>query len=86
LNPIQPELIRAAAARMPAKSKIVAAMDADADGQTLAEIVRQAVQLSGRDDLSYVFQEPVGFKDWNDQLRKKPQPFLPYRPAEVTHG
>ena len=85
-NPQQPELIRSAIARMPAKSKIVAAMDADADGQKLAEIVRAAVQLSGRDDLSFVFQEPVGFKDWNDQLRAKPQPFLPYRPAEAMPG
>lgn len=65
---------------MPAKSKIVAAMDADEDGQKLAEVVRQAVQLSGRDDLVYVFQEPFGFKDWNDQLRARPHPLLPYRP------
>jgi len=28
----------------------------------------------------FVFQEPVGFKDWNDQLRKRPHPLLPYRP------
>jgi len=85
-NPQQPELIRAAAARMPTKSKIVAAMDADADGQKLAEVVRDAVQLCGRDDLAYVFQEPVGFKDWNDQLRAKPQPFLPYRAVVAIPG
>jgi hypothetical protein len=78
-NPHQPELIRATAARMPAKSKIVAAMDADADGGKLAEAVRDAVHLSGRDDLTFVFQEPVGFKDWNDQLRTRPHPLLPYR-------
>lgn len=47
LNPEQPELIRAAIAGMPPKSKIVAAMDADAEGAKLAEIVRQAVQLFG---------------------------------------
>ena len=46
-NPVQPELIRAAIARMPAKSKIVSAMDADADGGKLAEVVREAVQLIG---------------------------------------
>jgi hypothetical protein len=79
-NPQQPELIRAAAARMPAKSKIVAAMDADEDGQKLAEVVRQAVQLSGRDDLVYVFQEPIGGKDWNEILQARPHPLLPYRP------
>lgn len=71
LNPQQPELIRAAIARMPSKSKVVSAMDADAAGAEFAEVVREAVKLTGRDDLSYVFQEPFGFKDWNDQLRKK---------------
>jgi hypothetical protein len=54
--------------------------------QSAAEIVREAVQLCGRDDLAYVFQEPVGFKDWNDVLRAKPQPFLPYRPLEAMPG
>ncbi len=79
-NPQQPELIRSAIARMPVKSKIIAAMDSDPDGGKLSELVRQAVQLSGRDDLVYVFQEPMGFKDWNDQLRARPHPLLPYRP------
>jgi hypothetical protein len=73
LNPLQPELIRAAIARMPAKSKIVSAMDADADGARLAETVHEAMKLTGRDDLSYLFQEPFGYKDWNDQLRKRPK-------------
>jgi len=81
-NPQQPELIRAAAARMPQGSEIVAAMDADADGRKLAEIVRQAVELTGRSDLRFVAQEPLGFKDWNDQLRAKPLPFLPYSPMK----
>ena len=66
----QPELIRAAAARMPAGSEIVAAMDADADGAKLAAIVGKSVELSGRSDLRFVVNEPFGFKDWNDQLRK----------------
>lgn len=79
-NPQQPELIRAASARMPQGTEIVAAMDADADGRKLAEIVRQAVELTGRSDLRFRTQEPEGFKDWNDQLRAKPQPQLPYRP------
>lgn len=68
LNPDQPELIRAAAARMPTNGEIVAAMDADADGRKLAEVVRQAVSMTGRSDLRFATQEPVGFKDWNDQL------------------
>jgi hypothetical protein len=79
-NPQQPELIRAAAARMPAGSEIISAMDADASGRDLAEIVRRAVELSGRHDLRFVMQEPHGFKDWNDQLRARPHPVLPYRP------
>lgn len=73
-NPQQPELIRSASARMPLGSEIVAAMDADADGAKLAEIVRQAVSLTGRYDLTFKMQEPFGFKDWNDQLRKRSRP------------
>jgi hypothetical protein len=76
LNPLQPQLIREAILAMPKNSKIVSAMDADAQGAKLADIVREAVALSGRDDLAYVFQEPFGFKDWNDQLRSSnPTPF-----------
>ena len=55
-------------------------MDNDADGAKLAEVVRKAVALTGRLDLKFSMQEPFGVKDWNDQLRQKPQPLLPYRP------
>jgi uncharacterized protein DUF3991/Toprim domain-containing protein len=79
LNPQQPELIRAAIRRMPKYGKIVGATDADVDGGKLADVVCEAVQLSGRDDLVFVRQEPLGFKDWNDQLRARPHPLLPYR-------
>jgi hypothetical protein len=72
LNPMQPELIRAAVARMPAGAEIIAAMDADEDGAKLAEIVRKAVDLSGRKDLRFTLQEPFGFNDWNDQIRAQP--------------
>jgi hypothetical protein len=82
-NPQQPELIRAAVARMPVGSEIVAAMDADTDGAALAAVVRRAVELSGRSDLRFVMQEPFGFKDWNDQLRARPKPPLPHRPQET---
>jgi Toprim-like/Protein of unknown function (DUF3991) len=71
LNPQQPELIRAAAARMPHGSEIVAAMDADEDGRRLAAIVQKAVALTGRADLHFRLHEPAGFKDFNDQLRAK---------------
>jgi hypothetical protein len=84
LNPLQPELIRAAIARMPAKSKIVSAMDADADGAKLAETVHDAMKLTGRDDLSYVFEEPFGYKDWNDQLRRRPKHSLPSRAEQMS--
>lgn len=86
LNPMQPQLIRAAIVRMPAKSKVVAAMDADKDGAKLAEIVHDALKIIGRDDLSYVFQEPFGYKDWNDQLRQRPKRALTSRSEEPSIG
>jgi hypothetical protein len=73
VNPSQPELIKAAVARMRAGSEIVAAMDADAAGRKLSEVVRRAVELSGRDDLDFYDHEPSGFKDWNDQIRGRPK-------------
>ena len=81
-NPEQPELIRAAIARMPLQSEIVAAMDADIDGATLGGVVRRAVELSGRDDLRFVVREPFGFKDWNEELQAKRKSFLPYCPSK----
>jgi hypothetical protein len=79
-SPQQLELIRATVARMPVDSEVVSAMDADAEGAKLAETIRRAVELSGRHDLHFTLQEPFGHKDWNDALRAKPQPLLPYRP------
>ena len=80
LSPQQCELIRAAAAGMPRDATIVAAMDADATGGELADNIRQAVELTGRDDLVYVIHQPDGFKDWNDQLRKRPKRSLSSQP------
>jgi hypothetical protein len=82
-NPVQPELIRAAVARMPAGSEIVAAMDADVDGRKLAVVVRDAVERSGRDDLRFQAQEPSEFKDWNDQLRGRPRVSSPIAPFKL---
>ena len=79
-NPQQPELIRAAIARMPVDSEIVSAMDSDLDGEKLDAAVRQAFELSGRLDLRFIVQKPDGAKDFNDQLRLRPHPLLPYRP------
>ena len=86
-SPLQPELIRAAIARMPVRAEIVAAMDADAEGAKLAQVVRHAVELSGREDVRFTVQEPLLHKDWNDQLRATAQKFkppLPYRPEEPS--
>jgi hypothetical protein len=84
LNPTQPELIRSAIARMPHKSNIVAAMDADADGAKLADAVRSAFNLTGRDDLRFLVQEPFGNKDWNDQLMSNPRRLPSSRPKEPS--
>jgi hypothetical protein len=72
LSPIQPELIRGSISRMPLNAEIIAAFDADDAGRNLGEIVRRAIELSGRSDLALRVHEPEGFKDWNDQLRNRP--------------
>ena len=84
VSPFQRELVRMAAAAMPVKAKIVAATDADMEGGKLAAVVREAVALTGRDDLGLVLHQPDGFKDWNDRLRNRPKPPLPYRPQEPS--
>jgi hypothetical protein len=84
ISPQQSELMRAAAAGMPPTAKIVAATDADAQGAKLADSIREAVEVTGRDDLVFVFHQPDGFKDWNDQLRNRPAPSLSCRPHEPS--
>jgi hypothetical protein len=86
LSPLQRELMRATAAGMPMSAKIVAATDADVEGGRLADSIREAVELTGRDDLVFVFHQPVGFKDWNDQLRNRPKASLSCRPQEPAVG
>lgn len=86
LSPGQAELIRAAVAGMLSNAEIVAAMDADQAGRNLAEIVRRAVELSGRGDLRFRIHEPDGMKDWNDLLRARPRPPLPYSREEPSVG
>ena len=76
-NPLQPELIRAAAARMPSGSEVVSAMDNDKPGRELAEVVRNATALTGRADLRFRIHEPEGLKDWNDVLRGKGRALSP---------
>lgn len=69
MNPKQPALIKATMLRLPSDAEVVAAMDADGDGHRYAELVRQTVIETARDDLRFVLQEPDGVKDWNDALR-----------------
>ena len=79
-TPVQRELIRAAVVVMPQASTILAAMDADAAGRELAEVIRDAVKLTGRSDLRFERQEPQNFKDWNDLLRARSKRRLPSHP------
>jgi hypothetical protein len=81
-SPLQRELVRAAAAAMPASSTVVAAMDADKSGRELAEVIKEAVKLTGRSDLRFEMQEPQGAKDWNDLLRGKSKMTLAARREE----
>ncbi len=73
MNPRQPELIRMAIGRLPGASEVVAAMDADPQGQKLSALILEAVarvaKETSRVDLGFSTQQPIGFKDWNDQLR-----------------
>jgi hypothetical protein len=82
LSPQQCELIRSAVANMPRNAKIIAAMDADAAGEKLAENIHETMALTGRDDVAYQLHQPDGFKDWNDQLRKRPLQYVLRRPRE----
>ena len=78
--------IRAAIVRMPPGAEIVSAMDSDAEGAKLADLVRNAVNLSDRADLRFTIEGPCE-KDWNDQLRAnmhKGTPALACRPEEPS--
>ena len=68
---------------MPESSIVAAAMDADAAGRELCEIIREAVRLAGRHDLRFEIREPQDFKDFNDQLRQRPR-VQPCRPEEPS--
>jgi hypothetical protein len=84
LSPQQCELMRAGAAGMPTNAKIIAATDADEPGGKLADNIREAVGLTGRDDLIFILHQPDGFKDWNDQLRNRPKRARSTRPHEPS--
>jgi hypothetical protein len=84
LSPQQRELMRAAAAALPANATVFAATDADVQGAKLADGIREAVGLTGRDDLCCIVHQPDGFKDWNDQLRNRPKRSRSSRPQEPS--
>ena len=68
---VQKELLRAAAMVLPNASTVTAAMDADAAGRELVEVVREAVDGARRPDLRFESIEPKDVKDFNDMLRRQ---------------
>jgi hypothetical protein len=69
LNGRQPHLIGLQIARMPRSAEIVAATDADLGGEQLAASIRRAFSCVAAQ--TFRREQPVGFKDWNDQLRAR---------------
>jgi hypothetical protein len=70
MNPGQPDLIRAAAARMGQGASILIATDNDPDGRKLAGQIETAIREASRPDLRIVRDLPEGEgEDWNDRLR-----------------
>jgi DNA primase len=70
-SPAQKELVRAAISVMPASATVLSAMDADAAGRDIADLIGEAVKSSGRADVRFVIQEPEAGKDWNDLIRAR---------------
>lgn len=71
MNPQQPSLVAAEIAKLPAGAEVVAAMDNDEDGKTLASLIETAVKQSSHDNLIYRAHSPaLPLKDWNDVLRQ----------------
>lgn len=78
----QKELIRSAAAVMPGPSIVIAAVDTDAAGAEIAEVIETAVRLTGRADLRFKRHSPEDGKqkDWNEVLKEsRPDVSLPAR-------
>jgi hypothetical protein len=83
-SPLQLELVKASMMRLPLGAVVVGAMDNDAEGLKLAELVRESVRASGRENLCFVAHAPLDLKDWNDQLRATRKNSLPYCLAEPS--
>ena len=71
-NPTQPALINAEILTLSKGAEIVAAMNADDEGEKLVEVVRLAVVGANRPDLRFTPALPsqIG-SDWNDMLRER---------------
>jgi hypothetical protein len=77
-NPKQPALIKAAVLKMPAGSGIISAMDCDAAGRDLSELIGHAVEQSARPDLSFRVHSPTKEgDDWNQVLKVRDKPSFP---------
>jgi hypothetical protein len=84
-SPLQAELLARAAAKLPAGSEVVLAVDADAAGDKIAEKIRLAM---ARDGVSIRRDSPSAMqcKDWNDVLKLRERPFIQAlaTPRELT--
>ena len=74
---LQLETIRRAFVTLPEGCEVVAAMDADDAGRSLADLMENVFTRCERRDLTFRREEPIGGNDWNDVLRaRKPQATL----------
>jgi hypothetical protein len=85
LNDKQPVLIRAAIRAMPEGSSIIAAMDNDEAGRTLAILIEDCFHKVERPDLAFIADMPVQAKDWNDALRQTSPPNSPTNSFPIAH-
>lgn len=80
LNSGQPELLVRAMDRMPAGSRIIAAVDNDEAGDRYVDRLGELVDGLGREDLVFLEDRPVERgDDWNDALRS-------FSGSPRTHG
>ena len=81
MNARQPALLRATMLKLPPNTEVVAAFDADKEGDAYAQSVRQILMESGRADVGVVRHRPEGTKDWNDLLKARTNSFPTARHA-----
>ena len=74
-SPLQAELLARAAAKLPAGSEVVLAVDADDAGRKLAEKMRSGMAREGLAIRQHSPSEPH-CKDWNDVLKLREREFI----------